>query len=65
MDTRTCWAAGVIIAALVIAIIVAAVAGSANAGSPPLVERDAAGHRTGTIEVQPGGRATFRNAQGA
>jgi hypothetical protein len=64
MDTRTRWAAGVIIVVLAIAIIVAAVAGSAHAGSPPLVERDALGRRTGTIETRPDGGAVVRDAMG-
>jgi hypothetical protein len=59
MDTRTRWALGV-----VIAIIAAAVAGSAQAGSPPLVERDALGRRTGIIETRPDGGAVVRDAMG-
>jgi hypothetical protein len=39
MNDRTRLALVVILAALTIAIVVAAVTGSANAGSPPLVER--------------------------
>jgi hypothetical protein len=46
-----------------LAVLLAALATPA-AAKETIVQRDALGHRTGTIEVQPGGRAVFRDAQG-
>ncbi len=64
MDARTRWALVVILAIWAIAMVIAAMSGSAHAGAPPLVKRDAAGRRTGTIETRPGGGAIVRDPMG-